>query len=286
MVDDLRNFVLDMTIIPTGLLCRGGRLAVVVLATVAALLSNSDAWAEKLDGPANNIKGVVRMWSVLHELGNVCAGFPDESGRLTQLDIMGRDRYGFSAVAYAGELARNPEWQRIIRKDLSFIVGEASDCDTPRLADWQADARQYLDIAVQALGNPRGDLVTTWPAPALLTPVRFSVEGGGHDGEGRGYLNLSIGNTTSQPIGVALSGRRLMVGFCDLLSSAEIPIAADSYRPSALLTLARGETVRVRLRLDESCVESDPTALLGTLIIQTAEGMAYRGIVLLDVPAI
>lgn len=234
-------------------------------------------------GREHEMVSTVSAWMVLHGFADVCPTFPDESARLERLDGVMVSNHHVSAKQYVLDLKSNPRWQKRQETDLQLIVKMSGGCGTDAMLEWQAGARRYVDTATQALATPDGNVVTNWPAPALQTPVLIAIEGKGTDQDGHEYLKLSLRNVSTQPLGVALSGKELRAGVCSELTSTELPLTGQTYRPTVLAHLAPGDSIRGDLKLSSDCVAFDDLALIGTVILETEIGVEYRAIANLSI---
>ncbi|MBY4945235.1 hypothetical protein K6V92_01155 [Cupriavidus respiraculi] len=144
-----------------------------------------------------------------------------------------------------------------------------------------ASARRWFDTSAQTLNQ---EITTTWPAPALLDPVRITInalESSGEDDPGT--LRMTVANP-GPAIEVAFAGRDLQAGLCPKVSSTTIPVTEGTDRPGRMLSLAPGEAKEVSLKLDPSCFAEDSGSLMGTLIVARKGVVEYRAILQLGIP--
>ncbi|AXV84551.1 hypothetical protein CJO92_24165 (plasmid) [Ralstonia solanacearum] len=219
----------------------------------------------------------------MHGLANVCPAFPDEQARLDRLEEVAVSTYQYSVKQYISNLNRNPILRKRAEIDVQQILSLNGGCHTDAMLEWQAEGRRLIDVYTQSLAVPDGSVVTHWPSTALLGPIHVSVEGRGHDNDGREYLKLLLRNDSEDRVGVALAGKDLRADICSDLSSAELPITGQSYRATRLARLASGESMRARLTLGADCFDFDQSDLMGTLIIETRSGVESRAITILGI---
>lgn len=225
-------------------------------------------------------RSLIPMWTVLQELHRTCGELPDEGWRLERLHDAALP-LGFSAKVYAHDYSSQPKTKAVLANDVAAILETTGGCGTAAIQEWVASARRWFDTSAQTLNQ---EITTTWPAPALLDPVRITLNAlESSDEDDPGTLRMTVANPGAA-IEVAFAGRDLQAGLCSKVSSTTIPVTEGTDRPGRMLSLAPAEAKQVSLKLDPSCFAEDSGALMGTLIVARKGVVEYRAILQLGVP--